>query len=70
MKDAKSTISAISDSTVVYATEKFRNDLIKRGYPPKREVVIENFEVQKLTLEFLNPKTRENAVKKRYLMFY
>lgn len=70
MEDVSSTIDAIRSGTVVYAKESLRNDLIKRGYPPKKEMVLENFEVQKLTLEFLNPKTREQAIKKNYLMFY
>ena len=70
MVDATSAIEAIDEGTVVYANQVRRDDLIKRGYSPKREVVLENFEVQRLTLQFLNPQTREQAVKTNYLMFY
>ena len=68
--DATSAIEAIDAGTVVYAGQKRRDDLIGRGYPPEREIVLENFEVQRLTVQFLNPKTRDQAVKKNYLMFY
>ena len=69
-QDAKSTIDAIEDGTVVYASEPRYQELLSLGVVPKREVVIPNFEVQKLTIEFLNPNTRENALKKNYLLFY
>lgn len=70
MDDAASTIAAIDSGTIVYAGQHYRDDLIDRGYTPKSEMVFDNFEVQKLTIEFLNPETRENALKKNYLMFY
>lgn len=70
MVDATSAIEAINEGTVVYANQARRDDLIKRGHIPEQEVMFENFEVQRLTLRFLNPKTREQAVKMNYLMFY
>lgn len=70
MNDAASAIAAIDTGTVVYASQRFRDDLIERGYEPRSEMVFDNFEVQKLTIQFLNPQTRENALKKNYLMFY
>lgn len=68
--DAASTIEAIEPGVVVYANEERYKDLIARGYPPEREIAMENFEVQRLSIQFLNPKTRDKAVRKNYLMFY
>jgi 4-amino-4-deoxy-L-arabinose transferase-like glycosyltransferase len=70
MQDAESTIEAIEPGTVVYANEDRYKDLLKYGAVPNREVVLENFEVQNLKIEFLNPKTRTEAVRKNYLLFY
>lgn len=70
LEDVATVIAEIKPGMVIYANEERRNELIGRGYRPEREVVLENFEVQKLSFQFLNPKTRSQAVKKNYLMFY
>ena len=70
MQDAESTIEAIEPGVVVYANEDRYKDLLKYGAVPKREIVLESFEVQNLKIEFLNPNTRSKAVRKNYLLFY
>lgn len=68
--DAEQTISRIEPGIIVYASKARYDDLKKYNVLPKDEIVFENFEVQKLTIQFLNPKTRDLAVKKNYLLFY
>lgn len=70
MDNAEEAIAAIDTGIVVYASQKHRDDLIERGYEPKSEMVFDDFRVQRLTVEFLNPKTRQEAVEKNYLMLY
>lgn len=70
MDNAEETIAALDSGVVVYASQKHRDDLIERGYKPKSELMFDNFRVQRLSVEFLNPKTRENALDKNYVMFY
>ncbi len=70
LDDAASTINVIEPGVVIYANEACYKDLIARGYSPERELVLENFEVQRLSIKFLNPKTRNEATRKNYLMFY
>ena len=70
LEDVATVISEIKPGMVIYANEERRNELVSRGHVPQREVVLENFEVQKLSIKFLNPETRHQAVKKNYLMFY
>jgi 4-amino-4-deoxy-L-arabinose transferase-like glycosyltransferase len=69
-EDAASTIKAIRPRTVVYANEERYQELLSFGMKPKRDSVIANFEVQNLSIRFLNPITREEALKKNYLLFY
>ena len=69
-KDVASTIDAISPGVIVYATEERYEELKNHGQFPTKEMVFKDFEVQNLTIEFLNPKTREQVVKKKYLLFY
>jgi 4-amino-4-deoxy-L-arabinose transferase-like glycosyltransferase len=64
----KTSLSA-QNGMVVYASQSEYDELIKYRLP-KREVALENFEVQNLTVQFLNPKTRHKVVKKNYLLFY
>lgn len=70
INEATTAVAAVKPEMVIYANQARRDDLISRGYAPKRELVLENFEVQKLSVKFLNPKTRHQAIKKNYLMFY
>ena len=70
MEDAESTLAIIKPGVIVYANESRYHDLLKYGAVPKREIVLQNFEVQNLTIQFLNPKTREAALRKNYLLFY
>jgi 4-amino-4-deoxy-L-arabinose transferase-like glycosyltransferase len=69
-QDAASTIESIKPGTVVYANEARYQELLSFGMTPKRDTVFQNFEVQNLSIKFLNPKTREQALKKNYLLFY
>lgn len=70
LEDNASVIKTLKPGMVIYANQERRDELISKGFPPEREVVLENFEVQKLSIKFLNPKTRDEALKKNYLMFY
>ncbi len=69
-KDVRSTIESIAPGTVVYANQERYNELLKHGAVPEREIALQNFEVQNLTVEFLNPETRTEAVSINYLLFY
>ncbi|MCF8465251.1 MAG: glycosyltransferase family 39 protein [Flavobacteriales bacterium] len=69
-QDAASTIESIHPGAVVYANEARYQELISFGMKPKRDSLLQNFEVQNLNLKFLDPKTREQALKKNYLLFY
>lgn len=60
----------IEPGKVIYTDEQNRTRLLDNGFTPKQELVFENFRVQRLTLEFLNPSTREGVLSKRYLMIY
>jgi len=69
-QDAASTIESIKPGTVVYANEARYQELLSFGMKPKRDSILPNFEVQNLSIKFLNPKTREQVLKKNYLLFY
>nr|MBP9152536.1 hypothetical protein [Flavobacteriales bacterium] len=69
-QDAASTIESIHPGTVVYANEARYKELLSFGMKPERDSVLQNFEVQNLNIKFLNPNTREQALKKNYLLFY
>lgn len=62
--------TSIEPGKVIYVDENDRNQLIESGFTPKQEIAFENFRVQRLTLEFLNPTTRAEVLSKRYLMIY
>ena len=68
--DALSTISSIEPGVVVYAREDLRNVLIERGYPPRKEIPFDNYSVQNLKPEFLDPKKRDSILRTNYLMIY
>jgi 4-amino-4-deoxy-L-arabinose transferase-like glycosyltransferase len=70
MNDVASTIEAIEPGIIVYANQARYNELKKYSVLPKEEIVFENFEVQKLTVKFLNPETRDKTLRKNYLLFY
>ncbi len=70
MDNAKNTITAIDSGTVVYANEARYKDLLERGIKPKNVLAFDNYEVQKLSIAFLNPKTRDQVLKKNYLLLY
>ena len=65
----KTSKKALETGMIVYTTEEHYLELQEFGLP-KRAVVYENFEVQRLSLQFLNPATRSKATKKNYLLFY
>ncbi|TNF25708.1 MAG: hypothetical protein EP314_06450 [Bacteroidetes bacterium] len=70
MEDVSSTISVIAPGTIIYAdTDRFE-ELTRNGRPPLRTMEFEDFQVQRLNAEFLNPRTREKALRKKYLLFY
>ncbi|MCF8277838.1 MAG: glycosyltransferase family 39 protein [Flavobacteriales bacterium] len=70
MDTAEEAIEAIEPGTVVYATEERYEDLKRYGAIPKSEMVLPNFSVQKLSVKFLDPETRESAITNNYLLFY
>lgn len=70
LDDNASVIEVLKPGMVIYANQERRDELFSKGFPPEREVVLENFEVQKLSIKFLNPTTRHQALNKNYLMFY
>jgi len=68
--DVETAMSKIDTGVVLYANQDRYADLLERGSNPKRVIVFDNFAVQKLTIPFLNPKTRKETLKKNYLLFY
>ncbi|MGB0917786.1 MAG: hypothetical protein ACPGU4_09360, partial [Flavobacteriales bacterium] len=70
LDDVEAAGKAIEPGIVIYASQDRYNELKKHGLQPERELVFNNFEVQRLSVGFLNPKTRENFLNKRYLLFY
>lgn len=70
MPDAESTKAVIVPGMIVYANEARYADLKKYKAIPKQAIVFKDFEVQNLSIQFLNPNTREKAVKKKYVLFY
>lgn len=70
MPDAESTIAAIKPGMVVYVNEERYADLIKFKAFPKREFVILNYPVQRLSVRFLDPRTRPKVVEVNRLLFY
>lgn len=68
--DADSLQSVISDGTAIYANEERYHELLNRGLQPTNVIVFDDFEVQKLTIRFLNPNTRAEAIRKKYLLVY
>ncbi len=68
--DAQRSIAAIREGTIVYADSDRYNDLIRFGSVPDSSLAFTNFKVQNLTLEFLNPATRQDVTGIRYLLFY
>ena len=70
VEDVESTMDKIDTDVVVYANQARYEDLLARESKPKKVIAFENFEVQKLKISFLNPKTRDQVLKKNYLLFY
>jgi len=70
IQNVESAISAIDSGTIVYASESQYQDLINHGAKPLKAISFGNFQVQKLSVQFLNPTSREAVLKKNYLLFY
>lgn len=69
--DTISDAEALIDSgTVVYASQARYQELQARGLEPQSKIEFHNFSVQRLTIPFLNPKTRAHQLGKNYLLFY
>lgn len=68
--NAENAIAAIKPGTVVYANQARYKDLLNRGAEPKSVLEFDNFQVQKLSVPFLNPQTRNQVLRKNYLLFY
>jgi len=69
-QNADQTMAAIKKGTIVYATEIGYQDLLKRNVIPDSVKLFPNFRVQNLSIQFLNPATRKEAVSNNYLLFY
>lgn len=54
----------------VCADEKMIHQLQKEGLSPKEIISVRHYHVTRLTPKFLNPKTRNTVVEKRYLLRY
>lgn len=70
MPDVASTIARIEPGIVVYANEQRYQDLLHFAKPPLRKLEFDDFEVQRLSIKFLNPETRALTLRKKYLLFY
>lgn len=68
--DISETGKAVKKGMVVYADQDRYNELVKHKIVPDSILAFPNFSVQNLTLEFLDPRTRDEVVKKNYLLFY
>ncbi|MDP6908974.1 MAG: hypothetical protein QF371_05680, partial [Flavobacteriales bacterium] len=68
--NAENTIAALKPGIIVYASQDRYDDMIRYGAAPDSVTMFPNFRVQTLTMEFLNPATRDDAVKNNYLLFY
>lgn len=58
----------IGDSVWYYVTEKQREELISKGFSWDLEWDINQFRITRLQGRFLNPKRREEVLRKRYLL--
>jgi hypothetical protein len=54
--------------TVIYTDEQGRSSIRNRGFLPVGEVELENYPVQLLGFEFLDPGQRERTLEKRFLL--
>lgn len=70
VEDVESVIDQIDADVVIYANQARYEDLLAREAKPKKVIAFDNFEVQKLKISFLNPKTRDQVLKTNYLLFY
>lgn len=70
LEEPTSAIEVIEPGTTIYTNHKLKLELEKRGYSAKQEMVFEDFRIQILSIDFLNPETRSQAVNKKYLLFY
>lgn len=70
MEDVSSTAAVIGPGTVVYADEDRYNELLKNNIIPVEKMRFEDFPVQRLNVEFLDPRSREKALRTKYLLFY
>jgi 4-amino-4-deoxy-L-arabinose transferase-like glycosyltransferase len=70
LEEPTSAIEVIEPGTIIYTNHKLKLELEKRGYPARQERVFEDFRIQILSIDFLNPETRSQAVNKKYLLFY
>lgn len=60
----------ITRGTVVYVDADHRRQLLDWGLKPDRELSFDHYPVQLLSRAFLDPRRREAALTKRYLLFY
>lgn len=68
MHDASGLEAPPAPGTVIYTDEQGRSSIRDRGYHTRRVVELENYPVQLLGLEFLDPKQREGTLEKRFLL--
>lgn len=68
--DVKEAMAVIDQGVVMYATQPRYNELLRNQATPDSIMELQNFEVQNLSIQFLNPKTREKVTRKNYLLFY
>jgi hypothetical protein len=52
----------------IYTDEQGRSSLRDRGFRPVRQTELENYPVQLLGLEFLDPGQRAGTLEKRFLL--
>lgn len=68
--DLSEVVRSIKPGTVVYVDEEHRRQLMETGLRPVNVMTFESYAVQLLSLEFFDPRARDQMLSKRYLLFF